>query len=189
MPKLLEQDAEKSDRVAELCCELLDPSNARSYKALARSYRFNPDTVKRLHERLMSDYQPQTRELRTIKTNELVAKLEDRLSAALDYLSDAKLDMSTAKDLGIVIGILAEKRQLLNGEPTNIISVEDSRQLNEILPAVLAEAKRRGLDLNRGVIEGEYSSNVSVGMRKGPRNHGKDKFRRDKPKRSSSPLR
>ena len=189
MPKLVEQDTEKSDRVAELCCELLDPSNARSYKALARSYRFDPETVKALHERLMTDYQPQTRELRTIKTNELVAKLEDRLSAALDYLSNAKLDISTAKDLGIVIGILAEKRQLLSGEPTNIISVEDSRQLNEILPAVLAEAKRRGLDLNRGVIEGQYSSNVSVGMRKGPKNYGEVKLRRNKQTKTRSPLR
>ena len=187
--KMLEKEPEKAERVAELVYDLMDPSNGESYKALGRKHHFCDKTVKKLHERMMANYQPITRELKDIRTEELVAKIENRLDLALDYLTGAKMDRSTAKDLAIVIGVLAEKRQLLSGEATSIISVEDSRQLNEILPAVLAEAKRRGLDLNRSVIEGEFSSSVTVGMRKGPKNYGEDKLRRSKQGQARSPLR
>ena len=187
--KMLEKEPEKAERVAELVYDLMDPSNGESYRALGRKHHFCDKTVKKLHERMMANYQPITRELREIKTSELVAKLEDRLSMALDYLTPAKMDMSTAKDLAIVIGVLAEKRQLLSGEATSIISVEDSRQLNEVMPRLLAEAERRKLDLNRGVIEGEFRSDVTVGMRKGPKNYGEDKLRRSKQGQARSPLR
>ena len=41
-------------------------------------------------------------------------------------------------------GILLEKRQLLSGEPTHILSTEDRMSLNKLAPALEAEFRRRG---------------------------------------------
>ncbi len=51
------------------------------------------------------------------------------------------------KDKAISYAVLLDKRQLLRGEPTEIVSVEDSRKLNELVPLLLAELERRKIDV------------------------------------------
>jgi hypothetical protein len=54
------------------------------------------------------------------------------------------------------LGVMIEKRNLLRGEPTAIISDHERKKLHELLPALLEEAKRRGavtLDEKGAVIE------------------------------------
>jgi len=190
MGQHLEEIPEKADRVGELCSQLMDPSNTLSYKALGEKFGFCNKAVKKLHQRLMTTYLPQHRELRVLTGKKMLAKIEDRLDATLDFMTDAKLAGAGAKDLAIVFGVLAEKRQLLRGEPTQIMSIEDSRTLNKLMPAFVAEAKRRGLDLNMPVVEGEFSNlnEAHVSPRKNPIG-AKGGARKSKPGRSQSPLR
>ncbi len=49
------------------------------------------------------------------------------------------------KELALLIGHLTETRQLLKGEPTKIISVEDRRHWDELGVALLHEVERRNL--------------------------------------------
>lgn len=101
-------------------------------------------TARNLYERLRTEYLPVLETLRKYQTKDFLELVEDRLGRALEHLTDDKLKKAEVRDLGVAIGILVEKRQLLRGEPTSILSVEDRRQLSEILPLIFAEARRRG---------------------------------------------
>ena len=101
-------------------------------------------TVKALINRVRNHYQPVHEELKRVKDNEIIELLRDRTGRALGYLDDYSLSSASAKDLAITIGILIEKTQLLEGKPTQILSVEERRHINDLLPAVIREAQRRG---------------------------------------------
>lgn len=101
--------------------------------------------VERMLLRARSQYQPAHQELRRVKTKEFQELLDDRIYKALMYLDDYSLAASSAKDIAIIVGIFLEKRQLLRGEPTHILSIEERGQLNSLVPMLIKEASRRGL--------------------------------------------
>jgi len=109
-------------------------------------------TAKNLYERLRTEYLPLLETLRKFQTKDFLALIDNRLGLALEHLTDDKLAKAEVRDLAVAIGILTEKRQLLRGEPTSILSVEDRRTLAELVPLLLEEARRRGetIDLNPG---------------------------------------
>ncbi len=183
----IEKVDEYADRVAALCQDLLDPTCDHSYKALGRKHSFSDKTAKALHMRLMTHYMPQNRELRTLTATKMLAKTEDRLDAILDHMTDYKLAHSSAKDLAICYGILAEKRALLRGEPTQIMSIDDSRSLSHLMKDVIAEAERRGLDINSPVLEGEFAdlTEANVGTRKTEYYGAKGGYRKSKRNKST----
>lgn len=117
---------------------------------LARECGMPPAAVDALVDRLRKRYSPAVAEVRKVTGRQMLELLEERLMMALEYLGDAKMAEASARDLAVVIGVLAEKRALLRGEPTQIIGVEERRNLSELLPALLKEAERRGMtvDLN-----------------------------------------
>ena len=154
----LEQDESKSEKVAELLVDLLNPVNEESYKQLGKKHGFCDKAVKALHTRMMTVYQPGFHELRDISSRDLLKKVESRLNSALDHMTEGKMALSSAKDLSVIVGILAEKRQLLRGEPTQIVSVEESKRIQDLLPLIVEEAMRRGMHINGPVIEGEFTS-------------------------------
>lgn len=57
------------------------------------------------------------------KKLQLTEMLENALRAAVESLPD-KIDEATYKDTGVVIGILTDKLQLLNGQPTESIDAQ-----------------------------------------------------------------
>ncbi len=82
-----------------------------------------------------------------LSDKELIAVMQQSLSRAIAYLDDFALAGASVKDLASVIDTLVSNIQLLRGLPTSIMSVEDRRTLNELIPAVVQEAKRRGLSI------------------------------------------
>ncbi len=101
-----------------------------------------PRTIDALKRRLKTD--PLYLTLRDVKTSELLVLVKDRALRALKYLDDAVLSEAGAKDLAIISGILIEKAQLLSGEPTQRLTIDDRRELNELIPVLVEEAQRRG---------------------------------------------
>jgi hypothetical protein len=103
--------------------------------------------VKALMARLRRKYMPVQQELKRLKTGEMVAAIEDKIAMALHYMDDFVMAGSSASQLAVITGILVDKRQLLLGEPTQILSVGERAKLGEIMPLLLAEAKRRGQEI------------------------------------------
>jgi hypothetical protein len=48
------------------------------------------------------------------------------------------------KDIGVMLGIATEKVLLLDGQPTQIVGTAEQKKLEELLPALMNEVKRRG---------------------------------------------
>ena len=55
------------------------------------------------------------------------------------------------KDLAYTFDRLMNMRQLMRGEPTAILTVEDRQGLNKLVPLLLKESQRRGM-----IMDGEY---------------------------------
>ena len=78
---------------------------------------------------------------------------EEKLHMIRHYMDDKTMAEASARDLGLIAGVLIEKRQLLRGEPTQIISDHERRKIHELMPELVAEAKRRGLTVDGQVLE------------------------------------
>lgn len=101
-------------------------------------------------------------DLKKVKHSELVELIEDRAFRALASMSDEDFLKAGIKDKAITTGILLEKRQLLRGEPTAILSIEDRMALNKLIPRLVREAERRGLSVDAKFTEDESGKAVSV---------------------------
>ena len=51
---------------------------------------------------------------------------------------------SRLKDVGVFAGIAMDKVLLLSGQPTQIVGQLEQKKMEELLPALLSEVKRRG---------------------------------------------
>ena len=118
-----------------------------SFIAAAKELGLKTSVTQRLVQRLRAQYQPVLSELRKFQKDEFLGLLEDRAHRALEYMDDYTLANANAKDLAIIVGILMEKRQLLRGEPTQILSIEERAGMSDLIPKLLREAERRGLSV------------------------------------------
>jgi hypothetical protein len=82
---------------------------------------------------------------KALTDRQLINALEEKIALVLQYLDPFSMAGSSAKDLEGVLDGLISNAQLLKGKPTSITSVEDRRKLNELLPLLVQEAKRRGV--------------------------------------------
>lgn len=115
-----------------------------------------------LLDRLRRRYLPVHMEVKKLKTNELIEAIDEKLAMVLDYIDPVVLEAASASQLGVLFGILSDKRQLLRGEPTQILSVVEREKLDDLVPALMQEAKRRGQDLE--LVEDEDGNWIPAGL-------------------------
>jgi hypothetical protein len=140
----------RPDQLPEVLIGEADPF--AGVKAAAEQAGLPVPVLERMIKRIRAQYQPVVGELKQVHTGELVKLLDDRAQRALLWMDDEVLAKSSAKDLAIIAGIMLEKRALLRGEPTQILSVDDRQSMNDLIPQVLAEAQKRGMFVD--VLEG-----------------------------------
>lgn len=110
---------------------------------------FPHKVVQSVRKRLAIRNGQEKMEVKSLSERELIGALDKKVAHALYFLDDFTFAASSAKELAGVIDIMIEKIQLLKGKPTSITSIEDRRKINELLPVLMEEARRRGV-----VIEG-----------------------------------
>ncbi len=128
--------------------EILDAASDPYAKItqLAEDTGLDPVVIRRMVDRMRAQHQPVISELKAVKTQELTEIIEDRMWRALQYMDDYSMSRATVKDLAIAFGILGDKRQLLKGEPTHIISHNERLNLNALAPLLIKEMQRRGIE-------------------------------------------
>ena len=114
---------------------------------------------------LSTDILTSTRSNLTKKT--LQARVDKRLSQIgeildKDDLFAEKVRKASFKDITVAEAILVDKWLLLNNEPTQIISHEERRKMDELLPALTAELARRG-------VKAELTERKAVVVLEGPK--------------------
>ena len=134
------KDPEKAAEVLDIAT---DPF--MTIRAAAKECGFPPSTLHQFMKRIEARYRPLGDAIRTLKNDEMVKLLEDRARRAFEYLDDFALAAASAKDLAIAGGVMIDKARLLKDQPTQIWSREDRRKQDQLMTALLVEAKRRGI--------------------------------------------
>lgn len=75
--------------------------------------------------------------------------LDEKFWTALALLDDVTIASAGPRDLTQMISMLAEKRQLLRGEPTAIVRSDQRTGLDKVAALLLNEARRRGISVER----------------------------------------
>lgn len=136
------------DRAFEAVMAATDPfAQYGSIAEAAKQTGIHPSTIKRVMQRLV-ERSPFGRELRRVRGEDLLTLIDDRLMMLLEYMDEFDIAGATLRDKAVAFGILAEKKQLLSGLPTSIISVEERMSLEQLLPALAKEMQRRNITMD-----------------------------------------
>ncbi len=120
-----------------------------SYQQVATATGLPVSTVQEYFEQKKES--PSWLSSQRVKQADLAEDYAKLARASAHAITDDKLEKATVRDLAVVSGIATDKHLLLTGQSTVIFGVEDRRKLHELLPALQAEIKRRGL-----AFEGEF---------------------------------
>lgn len=110
-------------------------------------------TAEALIKRLRVKYYGAVTAVRNLKTQEILDLLGQKIHLALQYMDDKVMSEANFRDLALGTTAMIEKRQLLRGEPTQIISDAERAKLHELVPLLIQEAQRRGLTVDGQVTE------------------------------------
>ena len=167
-------------RRPEIAAELIESAASpwNDIRIAAKRCGLDEKTAHALVKRLSTRYQPVIGKLREGKTKDLLALLNDRAQMALEFMDMKKMAASSAKDLAIIISVLLEKRQLLSGEPTQILSAQTRKNLDDLIPAMVKEATRRGMVIDLTPADYAVVDDAPKGrvMAADPRKRGPSKF-------------
>jgi|TARA_Y100000310_G_scaffold21356_2_gene20632 hypothetical protein len=97
-----------------------------------------------------------------LDTKGILSELDRVIGLAFSFLDPVVMAKTNARDLMTIIGIGVDKRQLLSGEPTHILSHGDRKNISNLLPALVAEVERRGLTIEHHVEEATGQVKVEV---------------------------
>lgn len=137
----------KPDEVAELILSWAE-NPSLNIAAKAEAVGLNPRTAQSIIKKLETRYQPVAAEVRKLTADRIVEMIEGKIPTLMDAITEEKVKEATLRDVVLGLGVLIDKRQLLRGEPTQIMSYEDRQSLNELLPGLLREAERRGMTID-----------------------------------------
>lgn len=88
-----------------------------------------------------------------ITTNEILKAIDEQIHLIDSYIDDKVCAESNLRDLGLVKAAFIEKRNLLRGEPTQIITNTDRKKLEALIPMLVAEGQRRGITVEGRIME------------------------------------
>ncbi len=132
------------EKAGELLALLTGPSEARLSEIAAACGLPSP-VVSRFLEVMRTSYMAFNEEVREVTANEFLPLIDTRAKQALQFMTPEKMSKAGVRDLAFAFSVLMEKRQLLRGEPTQILSVDDRKQMSALMPFMLKEAQRRGM--------------------------------------------
>jgi len=130
------------------------------------------DVIRSLTRRLQTKYQPVGENIKRLKTPQLLKIIEEKIHMALEHMDEYTFANAELRDLAVTFGILAEKRQLLMGEPTQILSVQERSHMNNLIQPLIDEARRRGMTIDVTPIN--VADETGVDTRVLPRSGGSD---------------
>ena len=138
------------ERAAEVLDIATDPF--MTIRAAAKECGFPPSTLHQFMKRIEARYKPLGDAITTLKNEEMVKLLEDRARRIFNYMDDFAMATAGLKDLAIAGGVVIDKARLLKDEPTQIVTMQDRRHLDELGAEILREMNRRGITFDAKTI-------------------------------------
>ena len=115
---------------------------------VAREVGIAPCTADKIGKKLDGELQSLGRELVDIRLEDITKRFGTLARDAVDAITPEKLLKANAQQLSIIAGVAIDKWQLLRGQPTSRMEIEDRRQMNELLGVIVKEASRRGIEID-----------------------------------------
>ncbi len=103
-----------------------------------------------LARRLAGQFAGAKVEFKRMSLAEQVTATTEKAQMLLSYIDEVGAAGAGLKDLTIAYGVLTDKALLLGGKPTQIVDFNMRAKLEVLMPAFMAEARRRGV-----TVEGE----------------------------------
>jgi hypothetical protein len=94
-----------------------------------------------------------------LETGEILNMINSKIRMGFEFLDGFVMSKANLQSLTTSIAILIDKRQLLSGEPTHILSHDDRQNMKTLLPALMAEVERRGMTIEHHV---EHNGDIEV---------------------------
>lgn len=138
---------ESKEKGADVIAALTDPQRG-TFKEIARSEGMSQRAVERLNDKVDSTLVATKLKLEHVRTKDLLRLVSHNVKRVLEAFSDEDIARASLKDKAITTGILLEKRQLLAGEPTQILSIHDRGKLDELVAVIIKESVRRGVTID-----------------------------------------
>lgn len=107
-----------------------------------------PAASEALIRRLRTKFYGAFTAVKNLKTQEILDLLGQKIHLALTYMDDKVMGEASFRDLALGTTAMIEKRNLLKGEPTQIVSDYERKKLHELLPLLIAEGQRRGVTID-----------------------------------------
>lgn len=126
-------------------------SDLSKYAALRESLKgagMKPALINAILARLRTDLAPAMEAGKRFTIAEMLETTERKLPLIAHYIDEFSVSQASLKDLTIAWGILVEKHQLLSNKPTQIVDFRSRATVEVMVPALLAEAKRRGITVD-----------------------------------------
>lgn len=151
-PNLAAFEHKAPNEASEMVLGLADPWSV--IKDVAAASGVHPAMAHSLAERIRTRYLPVLEKTKEYTNQYYISRIEERMDKALDYMDDFAFAGASLRDIAITFQVLGEHRRLLNDEPTQILGVQERNDLNELIPKIYAEAKRRGITID-ATVEGQ----------------------------------
>lgn len=114
----------------------------------AKSAGVPPRVVQALARRIMAGMGLMKVEAKKMALAEEIAKVQEIKEMILQFADPVAIAGTSLKDLSIAYGVFTDKALLLGGKPNVIVDFNQRRQLQQLLPEMLAEARRRGITID-----------------------------------------
>jgi len=118
---------------------------------IAQKLGISKSLVEGFMRRVKTRYLGLKEELYRVDNKGIQDLIDDRAYRLLQYLDEDLMSQGNLRDITYALDRVFNMRQLLKGEPTAILGIEDRKQLNQLVPLMLQEAQRRGI-----VMDGDY---------------------------------
>lgn len=160
---------EETDRadVAEAIMVASDPL-MDNFSRAAREAGLSKNMALNIKKKLDRELLPVKLAVQKVKTSQLLDLTADRAYRILDGITQEDIDKAGLRDKAVAAAIMIEKKQLLSGEPTHLIGVQDRRELGDLMKAMLLEAKRRGLAIDTSPVDGSVRCLEENSTEEGP---------------------
>ncbi len=113
--------------------------------ALSKRCGLSKQAGELIRKRLQGRYLPVLDVVEKVTTKSILKQLDVAIPLALDRMGSPEfVNKANYRDLSMGASQMIEKRQLLSGEPTQIMTFEERKTIDELGPALFAELKKRG---------------------------------------------
>lgn len=143
------------EAVVEVMSLATNPFDERfdELRASCKKAGMKPSLVAAIIRRMRSDLAAPHAEMKRLSLREMTDQLESKIALVLGAMDEYSVANASLKDQSIALGILVDRHQLLSGKPTQIIDMTARMQLQQLLPAMVAEAARRGMAIDVPMVE------------------------------------